>query len=540
MRNLILLLFLICLFLSSCGHTSPKEKDLLTRAESLMESHPDSALSLLKTINHSAKLSASDHALYALLLTQANYKCDLYDQKHNSDSLIDIAVNYYSHHNDPGKRAYAYFYLSRSVRYQNDAQGRVKALLEAIPFAIQSHNNKLLGLVYGEIASAYEDQQNNLFDSTNDTAHTKMTSLEIEEKDQRLYYNKLSLSAFQNAKDTRNYAIGLLDISNNYYQLNQFDSALSYCQKARPILFSLHETPLITTLYRLMAGIYLEQKKYDKALQSIRLSMQTSDPLDYDKWYVYATICMRTNELDSARIYLKRVADSGHKQQECYQLLQVIAEKQGHVQSALHYAKLTTAAKDSIAQSSLMENISEVNKKYNYERLIVENKQLVITTQRYLIASLLALFFCGLLAFFYFIERGREKKLALLEISLRKTSDAKDKFFSIISHDLRNPSFAIKLLSEQLYQHVDHLEKEKIKELLKALFNAAKQNNKLTENLLNWAAAQKSDFVINPSAFDVKEVVENVVETIRADVELKQITLKLYFNILLLYLLIAT
>jgi hypothetical protein len=112
----------------SCGHTSPQDKVLLARADSLMEAHPDSALTLLKHITDSKHLSSSDHALYALLMSQAFDKNDVDVQ---SDSLIRIAIAYYHGEKEFSRAGYAWFYLSHVEENPGDAKERAAALLKA-------------------------------------------------------------------------------------------------------------------------------------------------------------------------------------------------------------------------------------------------------------------------------------------------------------------------------------------------------------------------------------------------------------------------
>jgi len=59
--------------LSSCSSPSVKNP-LLLCADSLMETYPDSALSILESITYPQKMPRADRALYALLLTQARHK----------------------------------------------------------------------------------------------------------------------------------------------------------------------------------------------------------------------------------------------------------------------------------------------------------------------------------------------------------------------------------------------------------------------------------------------------------------------------------
>ena len=90
-------------------------RDALDRAERLMDSHADSALSILTAIDDNQLLSVSDRARFALLLTQS------LDKNHldpSDDSLISVAVDYYSGTKDFQRQAMANYYQGR-VRYLN-------------------------------------------------------------------------------------------------------------------------------------------------------------------------------------------------------------------------------------------------------------------------------------------------------------------------------------------------------------------------------------------------------------------------------------
>lgn len=72
------------------GCTNHKINRELNRVDELMNVHPDSAFTMIKSIDPDDIYGRADGALYALLYTQAQYKN--YDSIRN-DSLIDIAVD---------------------------------------------------------------------------------------------------------------------------------------------------------------------------------------------------------------------------------------------------------------------------------------------------------------------------------------------------------------------------------------------------------------------------------------------------------------
>lgn len=74
------------------GSCSGAEHSMLRQADAVMEQHPDSALSILRTIDRS-RISGGDIPYYALLMTQAQVKTDI---PLDSDSLISIAYAKYA------------------------------------------------------------------------------------------------------------------------------------------------------------------------------------------------------------------------------------------------------------------------------------------------------------------------------------------------------------------------------------------------------------------------------------------------------------
>jgi DNA-binding CsgD family transcriptional regulator len=379
----------MCLLFVGCRHAPSENKTLLTRADSLMKVHPDSALHLLKTITHPQELSSSDHALYALLLSQAFDKCHIAIE---SDSLISIATDYFAKSNENERAAYAFLYLSRCERNKENNKGQADALLKSIPFATKSNNQKLLGHIYNDKASIYKNQQ---------------------QLDSMLYYYQLSLSAFRKGADRRNSTLCLLDIGYCYYLRNSYNSALYYYKIAEREAIHLKNPVLLSSIYRLTGVDFYYLHNYPMALYYTHLSAIKSDSYDYDKWKIFAIIFIQTKQLDSARIYLHKCILSGNETTECYRLLQEIDKKQGDLEEALHYAKLANLAKDSVNRKSLSVSFAGLEKKYNYERMMDENNQLMIRKQHYLICFMLSLLVFFIATTVVLVERNRKKKLAL-------------------------------------------------------------------------------------------------------------------------------
>jgi signal transduction histidine kinase/ligand-binding sensor domain-containing protein len=113
-----------------------------------------------------------------------------------------------------------------------------------------------------------------------------------------------------------------------------------------------------------------------------------------------------------------------------------------------------------------------------------------------------------ILSFFsIFLWRVRQlqKQKEQLEINVElKTSElkelnaSKDKFFSIIAHDLKNPFSTIIGFSELLNEDIDTHNDEKIREYTKLIHTSAVQTFRLLENLLEWANSQRGNLPFEP------------------------------------------
>lgn len=109
-------------------------------------------------------------------------------------------------------------------------------------------------------------------------------------------------------------------------------------------------------------------------------------------------------------------------------------------------------------------------------------------------------------------ELGRlNAQLKISEEELRNTNAAKDKFFSIIAHDLRSPFSSLLSFSEFLSEDIDILPKSEIKLFADKIHEAAKGVFSLLENLLQWSKIQSGKIPLNPVSFNILNKINQVV-----------------------------
>lgn len=107
-------------------------------------------------------------------------------------------------------------------------------------------------------------------------------------------------------------------------------------------------------------------------------------------------------------------------------------------------------------------------------------------------------------------RKNAEEKLKEYAEELQLSNTAKDKFFSIISHDLRNPFHTILGASEFLSMYSEDLTLDELKETSGNIHNAARNVYNLLINLLEWSRVQTGKLEVCKEKLDVNELFENV------------------------------
>jgi signal transduction histidine kinase/ligand-binding sensor domain-containing protein len=119
----------------------------------------------------------------------------------------------------------------------------------------------------------------------------------------------------------------------------------------------------------------------------------------------------------------------------------------------------------------------------------------------------------------------RTEKLGVANEQLRELIASKDKFFSIIAHDLKSPFVGLLGYTELLKSEISTLSKEQILEYTKTLYKNIKNTYNLLENLLNWALLQTGRMAFNPEKLDLYLEIKSVIELFESHSKTKSVTL---------------
>ena len=128
-----------------------------------------------------------------------------------------------------------------------------------------------------------------------------------------------------------------------------------------------------------------------------------------------------------------------------------------------------------------------------------------------------------------------DKKLAVdalrdSELALKEANATKDKFFSIIAHDLRNPIGTISSFAEYLVLNSATVGDIKRNEIIKLIYESSNSTFNLLENLLNWAKSQAGKLTVIPNYFLVDIALQHAIEPQKEQAKKKEITISTNFG----------
>lgn len=272
----LLLPFAILLSLATSCSGDRQADSSLARAESIMYSSPDSALSLLDSIDPAALHGERRRALHALLLSQAM------DKNHidtDNDSLINIAIDYYADtDDDPYRLMLARYYRGRILLNAHRYAEALVSLLEAEALGKRLGDDYNLGLIYRNISQIY---------------------LDILNGPESIRYAKLSLRHFTKTGLTNYIQYAYYDLGLAYNDAEFYDSSIVICDSVVKIARASGEKPLLHTSLGVLAMSNVATGNYKKAIQIYdELESLQIKPLTTDELYCRGRCYKAVNDID--------------------------------------------------------------------------------------------------------------------------------------------------------------------------------------------------------------------------------------------------
>ena len=365
---------LVCT-LSGCHGSSPQYDPRLMVVDSLLrENNPDSALQVLSAINSAALRNASDQAYYALLLTQAQYRCYV-DIK--SDSTINVALDYYKRHDgEQEKLTRCYIYKGAVTEVLDDPETAMTYYKQAVNVASpDDHFNQ--GYANLRIGSLYRDY---LVKDSADIAFLK----------QGLYH-------FSQVPDSFYIATCLSTIGSSYSAINRKDSALVYLEQADKLIKAQNMESMKISNLRYLADLkmFSNDPKDIVEAKNIAVSLANKDTDERNHLLLAAAFTLaKLNKADSANYYLRQVVKD--KLTDGLRVLYndcnaELARCRGDVDQFKCYFMKANQISDSLSDNTMQMQLRDVEAKYDNETLKYKALKYKTNWQISLLGALLAI-----------------------------------------------------------------------------------------------------------------------------------------------------
>jgi PAS domain S-box-containing protein len=123
------------------------------------------------------------------------------------------------------------------------------------------------------------------------------------------------------------------------------------------------------------------------------------------------------------------------------------------------------------------------------------------------------------------LQLKAERTLIKSEQRLMELNATKDKFFSIIAHDLKNPFNDLMGFTQLLSMNIDKYDKSKIENFVKIIHQSSKLAYNLLENLLDWSRAQTGNLNFDPEEIHINELIIENINLLKSTAKNKNITI---------------
>jgi signal transduction histidine kinase len=120
---------------------------------------------------------------------------------------------------------------------------------------------------------------------------------------------------------------------------------------------------------------------------------------------------------------------------------------------------------------------------------------------------------------------AENRRLNKIEAELSEINASKDKFFAIISHDLRNPINTVVGLTELLEKNVEKNNFQSVGEYAKYIKQSTQKIKNLLLNLLDWSISQSGKMEFNPTNNRLITIIQEVLELSEEMLKQKQLTI---------------
>ncbi len=343
-----------------------------------------------------------------------------------------------------------------------------------------------------------------------------------------------------------------LKIGKIYLKKSQMEEALSYLNKYESLNNLQNDTLDIIKAKVALGEYYSQNGNYSKSIivlhNALNLIQKYPDISEEGNLLLaLSRVYVKTKDLSQAKTYAQKglivasTLDEKELKANCYNVFSDLYEIQGDYRSAYYYKGKYETIKDSILNDhtiNALRKLAGLKANTKDKKVIEELEQENISLNHYwlkeknkgyllLFVSILLLLFTIVLFTLFRAKAKVEKKLKQKNAELEKLNATKDKFFSIIAHDLKSPFNSLMGFSEMLSLYAESKSYEEIMEYSGIIHNSTRKLYSLVDTLLQWSRTQLGTTEYKPERIEIGIVSSNIVSILRINAEEKDIVISI-------------
>lgn len=474
-------ILLSLLVLVACTSTSHNPQ--LVAADSLLLSHPDSALSLLRSMSFS---STPDRMYYYLLLADAANKC--YDTL-PSDSILQEVADFYDRHGSANEQVRAHYMLGCAYRDMGEAPMALQCYQQAIERAdttVPDCNFSQLSRVYGQMGTLFYGQSLYRKFLVVCQHAAKFAMIGGDTLSALIYYEQQSV-AYRNLGLTDSAIYVVENVARSYSQYGfHVESAIA--------LGSITNTLIKIGDYK-KAHEYMQKYETESGLFNGEGEIEIGREIYY---YPKGLYYIKINQLDSAEYWYRKELSDGKdfNNQNGGALGLAMVYEQRHIpDSAAKYYHYAYAMNDSMYAQMTTNDVERIQAMYDYSRhqetARKETEKALLERNKRLLTMLLLLL-CVSVASFIIYNMYKEKKESkkryhrILERLERTQSEV------LQLRDIASNYSELKSFVEEKEQEIEHLKSQLSQDQQKTLQSHAEKEEQIKHSKIFQSLLKKS------------------------------------------------
>lgn len=335
--------------------------------------------------------------------------------------------------------------------------------------------------------------------------------------DSSMIRHKAALQLKRTLQDKAGEVLSLNTIGDLYLEMKNDERALANYTVALEISQALKDDDAIAVSYNNAGKLYHHQKNYQRAIANFELGFQKAQQ------------AKNPEQMKLSAGFLSLAYKELGDYKKSLQYREQSIEIESMIQQEKDERKLLDMESSSVLEAKEQAIDKLEGKRQAHEKQLAEEKR-----TRYFLSAviLLAVVIAGLVFYMYrnkrksnLVLQAANEKIIQQNNELQELNATKDKFFSIISHDLKGPLNSLSSFSGLLINYFDSLSKEEIQTLAKDLDKSLKNLFALLENLLEWSRSQTGAIEFKPEAFNLSELVQENIDLLNTQAHTKEITL---------------